>query len=146
MYFSGRRSKDGTIQNFQNCCVVFNDMLDSNQKLIDPFFTRGRHDDLDVYCLTKSDFDLPKRTIGKISKILILFQQTLKNVEHIFRDKAGFVMSYDEFKQLCREAWKEKYNYLIINRLEDKNGKNIGFVMNLIRSIKSIIHKRILSN
>ena len=32
-----------TIRDFQNCCVVFDDMLDSNQKLIDPFFTRGRH-------------------------------------------------------------------------------------------------------
>ena len=29
--------EDRTIQGFQNCCVVFNDMLDSNQKLIDPF-------------------------------------------------------------------------------------------------------------
>ena len=26
-----------SIQDFQNCCVVFDDMLDSNQKLIDPF-------------------------------------------------------------------------------------------------------------
>ena len=32
-------------------------------------------------------------------------------------------MSYDEFKSLWRGAWKEKYNYLLINRLEDKNGK-----------------------
>ena len=31
-------------------------------------------------------------------------------------------MSYDKFKSLCREAWKEKYSYLSINRLEDKNG------------------------
>ena len=30
--------EDRTIQDFQNCCVVFDDMLDSNQKLIDPFF------------------------------------------------------------------------------------------------------------
>ena len=29
---------DKSIQDFQNCCVVFDDMLDSNQKLIDPFF------------------------------------------------------------------------------------------------------------
>ena len=28
---------DKSIQDFQNCCVVFNDLLDSNQKLIDPF-------------------------------------------------------------------------------------------------------------
>ena len=41
--------EDKSIQDFQNCCVVFDDMLDSNQKLIDPFFTRGRHNDLDVF-------------------------------------------------------------------------------------------------
>ena len=95
-------------------------MLDSNQKLIDPFFTEGRHKDLDVYYLAQSYFDLPKRTIRNNSNIIILFQQTLKDVEHIYRDIAGFDMSYDEFKGLCREAWKEKYNYLKINRLEDK--------------------------
>ena len=114
--------EDKSIQDFQNCCVVFDDMLDSNQKLIDPFFTRGRHNDLDVYYLSQSYFDLPKRTIRNNSNIIILFQQTLKDVEHIYRDIAGFDMSYDEFKELCREAWRDKYNYLLINRLEDKNG------------------------
>ena len=34
--------EDRTIQDFQNCCVVFDDMLDSNQKRIHPFFTRGK--------------------------------------------------------------------------------------------------------
>ena len=113
---------DKSIQDFQNCCVVFDDMLDSNQKLIDPFFTRGRHNDLDVYYLSQSYFDLPKRTIRNNSNIIILFQQTLKDVEHIYRDIAGFDMSIDEFKSLCREAWRDPYNYLLINRLEDKNG------------------------
>ena len=113
---------DKSIQDFQNCCVVFDDMLDSNQKLIDPFFTRGRHNDLDVYYLSQSYFDLPKRTIRNNSNIIILFQQTLKDVEHIYRDIAGFDMSNDEVKSLCREAWRDNYNYLLINRLEDKNG------------------------
>ena len=114
--------EDKSIQDFQNCCVVFDDMLDTSQKLIDPFFTRGRHNDLDVYYLSQSYFDLPKRTIRNNSNIIILFQQTLKDVEHIYRDNAGFDMSYDEFKNLCKEAWRDKYNYLLINRLEDKNG------------------------
>ena len=112
---------DKSIQDFQNCCVVFDDMLDSNQKLIDPFFTRGRHKSCDVYYLSQSYFEVPKRTIRNNSNIIILFQQTLNDVEHIYRDIAGFDMSYDEFKSLCREAWKEKLNYLLINRLEDKN-------------------------
>ena len=114
--------EDRTIQDFQNCCVVFDDMLDTSQKLIDPFFTRGRHNDLDVYYLSQSYFDLLKRTIRNNSHVIILFQQTLKDVQHIYTDIAGFDMSYDEFKSLCKEAWRDKYNYLLINRLEDKNG------------------------
>ena len=115
--------EDRTIQDFQNCCVVFDDMLDTSQKLIDPFFTRGGHNDLDVYYLSQSYFDLPKRTIRNNGNIIILFQQTLKDVQHIYTDIAGFDMAYDEFKRLCREAWRERYSYLLINRLEDKNGK-----------------------
>ena len=63
--------EDRTLQDFQNCCVVFDDMLDTSQKLIDPFFTRGRHNDLDVYYLSQSYFDLPKRTIRNNSNIII---------------------------------------------------------------------------
>ena len=40
--------KARSVQDFQHCCVVFDDILETNQKLIDPFFTRGRHNDLDV--------------------------------------------------------------------------------------------------
>ena len=98
--------EDRTIQDFQNCCVVF-DMLDRNQKLIDPFFTGGRHNDLVVYFLSQSCFDFSKRTIRNNSNIVILFQQTLKDVEHINSDIAGFGMSYDEYERLSREAWKE---------------------------------------
>ena len=29
---------DKSIQDFQNCCVVFGDMLDSNQNLLEPYF------------------------------------------------------------------------------------------------------------
>ena len=110
------------LEEYRGCCVVFDDMLDSNQKLIDPFFTRGRHKSCDVYYLCQSYFDAPKKTVRNNSNIIILFQQTLKDVEHIHRDISGFDMSYEEFKSLCREAWNEKFNYLLINRLEDKNG------------------------
>ena len=112
----------GDLEEYRGFCVVFDDMLDSNQKLIDPFFTRGRHKSCDVYYLCQSYFDAPKKTVRNNSNIIILFQQTLKDVEHIHRDISGFDMSYEEFKSLCREAWNEKFNYLLINRLEDKNG------------------------
>ena len=63
----------GDLEEYRGCCVVFDDMLDSNQKLIDPFFTRGRHKLSDVYYLCQSYFDAPKKTVRNNSKIIILF-------------------------------------------------------------------------
>ena len=40
-----------------------------------------------------------------------MFNQTLKDIEHIYRDVAGYDMSYDEFEELCRKSWDEDYNY-----------------------------------
>ena len=99
----------GDLEDYRGCCVVFDDMLDSNQKLIDPFFTRGRHKLCDIYYLGQSYVDAPKKTVRNNSNIIILFQQTLKDVEHIHRDIADFDMSYEEFKSLCREAWNKKF-------------------------------------
>ena len=84
----------GDLEEYRGCCVVFDDMLDSNQKLIDPSFTRGRHKSCDVYYLCQSYFDAPKKTVRNNSNIIILFQQTLKDVEHIHRDISGFDISF----------------------------------------------------
>ena len=45
-----------------------------------------------------------------------MFNQTLKDIEHINRDVAGYDMNYDEFKEICRKLWDEDYNYLCIDR------------------------------
>ena len=47
-------------------------------------------------------------------------------------------MFYDDFKNFCREAWFDG-----LRSLEDKKVKNIKYVMNLTRCIKSLFHKRI---
>ena len=86
---------------YKNVCVVFSDMLDSSQELIDSVYSRGRHNDLDVYYLSQSYFNLPERTIRNIW-IVILFQQILNDVEHFYKDMAGFDMFNDEWKKLCR--------------------------------------------
>ena len=119
--FSEEDLEDRAIQDFQYCCIVLDDMLDSNQKLIDPFFTRRRHNDLVAYNLSQSFFNLPKTTIKNNSKITILFQQTMEDVKDIYRDIAGFVISHDEFKRLCKRSMELKYNFLLLNRLKDKN-------------------------
>ena len=101
----------------ENCVIVFDDILGStNSNYIDQYFIRGRHNRLDIYCLSQSYFDLPKRSIRNSSNKIILFDQTLKDIENINRDIAGNDMSYDEFKELCRKSWEEGHNYLYIDR------------------------------
>ena len=105
------------LNEYKNSIIVFDDILgSSNSRFIDQFFIRGRHNNLNIYYLSQSYFDLPKRTIRNNSNKIILFNQTLKDIEHIYRDVAGYDMNYDEFKELCRKSWEEDYNDLCIDR------------------------------
>ena len=93
------------LNQYEKGIIVFDDILgSSNSKFIDQFFIRGRHNNLDIYYLSQSYFDLPKRTIRNNSNKIILFNQTLKVIEHIYRDVAGYDMNYDEFKEICRKS------------------------------------------
>ena len=72
------------LNEYENGTIVFDDILgSSNSRFIDQFFIRGRHNNLDIYYLSQSYFDLPNRTIRNNSKKIILFNQTLKDIEHI---------------------------------------------------------------
>ena len=88
---------------------------------MDQYFIRGRHSGLDTNYLSQSYFDLPKRTIRTKSDKIILFNLTLKYIEHIYRDVSGYGMSYDECKQLCRKSWEEDYNYNFIVRSKKRD-------------------------
>ena len=110
------------LSEYQNGIIVFDDILgSSNSRFIDHFFNRGRHKKLDVYYLSQSYSDLPKRTIRNNSNKTILFKQTLKDIEHIYRDVSGYDMNYDEFKRLCKKSWDEDYNYLCIDRYKKRD-------------------------
>ena len=80
----------------------------------DEFFTRGRHEKLDYY-ISQSYFGLPRQSIRNNRDRLILFKQTLRDVESIFKDIGGYDMRYDEFEEMCREAWNERFMYLCID-------------------------------
>ena len=110
------------LNEYENGIIVFDDILgSSNSRFIDQFFIRGRHNNLDIYYLSQSYFDLPKRTIRNNSNKIILFNQTLKDIEHIYRDVASYDMDYNEFKELCRKSWEDDYNYLCIDRSKKRN-------------------------
>ena len=86
-----------------------------NSSQIDEFFTRGRHEDLDVYYISQSYFGLPRQTIRNNSDRLILFKQTLRDVQSMYYDIGAYDLKYDEFKEMCHKAWDEKFKYICID-------------------------------
>ena len=110
------------INNYKGSVVIFDDMLGArNSSQIDEFFTRGRHEDLDVYYISQSYFGLPRQSIRNNSDRLILFKQTLRDVQSMYYDIGAYDMKYDEFKEMCHKAWDERYNYLCIDMTRNKN-------------------------
>ena len=110
---------------YENPIIVFDDISgSSNSRDVYQFFIRARHKNLDIYYLSKFYFDLPKRTKRKNSNKFIVFSQTLKDIENIYRDVGGYDMSYDEFKQI-EKSWEEDYYYLCIDRSKKKRSRKI---------------------
>ena len=112
---------------YKGSVVIFDDMLGAkNSSQIDEFFTRGRHEDLDVYCISQSYFGLPRQRIRNNKDILILLKQTLRDFQSMYY--GAYDMKYDEFKEMGHKAWTEKFNYLCIDVTKNKNdGKYLIF-------------------
>ena len=95
------------LNDYENSTVVFDDIILSKQESkIDLFFTRGGHNNIDIYYISQSYFHLPKNTIRNNSNLIILFKQTLRDIILLFHEIAGLDMNLDEWKQLCRKAWE----------------------------------------
>ena len=110
------------INNYKGSIVIFDDTLGAkNSSRIDEFFTRGRHERLDVYHISQSYFALPRQSIRNNSDRLILFKQTLRDVQSMYYDIGAYDMNYDEFKGKCHKAWEERYNYLCIDMTKNEN-------------------------
>ena len=78
----------------------------------DLFFTRERHKNIDNYYISQSYFHLSKTALRINSDLRILLIQTLKDVLLLFHDIAGLNMNLQEWKQLCRKACANEYDYL----------------------------------
>ena len=93
------------INKYNGSVVIFDDMLGAkNSSQIDEFFTRGRHEDSDVYYISQSYFALPRQSIRNNSDRLILFKQTLRDVQSMYYDIGAYHMNYNEFKEICHKA------------------------------------------
>ena len=90
------------------------------------FLLHGKHEDLVVFYISHSYFGLPRQTIRNNSDRLILFKQTLRDVQCMYYDIGDYHMIYSEYKEMCHKAWSERFNYLCID-MTKKTKVNIVF-------------------
>ena len=100
-----------------------------NSSQIDEFYTRGKKEKLSAYYINQSHFGLPRQSIRNNSDRIILFKQTLRDVQSIYYDIGAFDMLYSEFQEMRRQSWSEKFNFLCIGMVEIKKKLNIVFSM-----------------
>ena len=72
-----------------------------NSSQMDVFYTRGRHEDFEVYYFSQSYFALPRQSIRNNCDRLILSKQTLRDVQSMYYDIGAYDMQYDELKEIC---------------------------------------------
>ena len=126
--------------------IVFDDILGtSNSKVLDQFFIRGRHDNLDFCYPSQCYFDVRKRTIRKNSNKISLFNQTLKDIEDLYRFVGGFDMSCDEVKEKMQKVLgKTNMVIYVLMELKRRIKEDTVFVMKAKTHIMNVLRKRSL--
>lgn len=94
--------------------IIFDDVMLENQSIIESFYTRGRHNNIDCIYISQNYFKLPRQTIRENSNLLFIFQQDNKNINHIYNDHCSD-LDLPNFKLLCKNAWSEKYGFITID-------------------------------
>ena len=116
------------INKYNGSVISFDDMLGArNNSQVDQFFMRGRHEDLDVYYINQRYFCLTRQSIRNNSDRLIMFKQTLGDVQSMYYDIGAYDMKYDEFKEMCLEIGVKDLTIFVLIRLKIKMKVNVVF-------------------
>lgn len=99
-----------------NSVFIFDDVITQKQNNIKAYFCMGRHNNVDCFYLVQSYAHVPKHLIRENTNFIIVFKQDDMNLKHIFSDFGlSADLSFERFKQVCQECWKNKYDFLVLD-------------------------------
>lgn len=100
----------------RNSVFIFDDVACEKQDNIRSYFCMGRHNDIDSFYLCQTYTRIPKHLIRDNANFIIIFKQDEMNLRHIFNDHINTDMTFDDFRKICAECWKEKYGFVVIDK------------------------------
>lgn len=98
---------------------IFDDVASEKQDKIRNYFCMGRHNSIDSFYLCQTYSKIPKQLVRDNANMLILFKQDEMNLKHVYNDHVNTDMSFEDFKKICSECWKDKYGFLVIVKDDD---------------------------
>jgi hypothetical protein len=113
-----------------NSVFIMDDVIGENQGVIREYFSRGRHNKVDIFYLAQSYSKVPKQLIRDNANLIVLFKQDETNLKHVYNEHCSGDMSYIEFKQFCNECWnRERFSFVVICKDSERdNGRyRLGF-------------------
>lgn len=112
--------------------VIGDDVInnDSYNKLLETYFTRGRHYNISCIYLTQN-FTLVPITIRRNLSNLFLFKTGANNLNYIYREVvSSFIHNKNDFISECNRTWKTKHSYIFINKIDGKYTDNVFETIN----------------
>ena len=101
--------------------MIFDDLLLEKQNKCKCYYIRGRHSNVDCFYLSQNYFKLPRQTIRENANFICLFPQDLKNINHIYNDHVGDVMTKEEFRKFCKKCWEKPHGFAVIDLTSKKD-------------------------
>lgn len=108
-----------------NSIFIFDDVQCTPQSPIREYFSMGRHRLIDTLYLCQTYSRVSKQLVRDNSNLIVLFEQDDLNLKHVFNDHlVSNDMTFDVFKEMCWLCWKEKFNFLLVDKCADvKSGR-----------------------
>lgn len=94
---------------------IMDDVIGENQNIIREYFSRGRHNKIDIFYLAQSYSKVPKQLIRDNANLIVLFKQDETNLKHVYNEHCSGDMSYQEFKSFCTACWnRNRFSFVVI--------------------------------
>lgn len=103
-------------QILHNSVIIFDDVASCDQSIIKSYFCFGRHKNTDCFYLCQTYSSISKQLIRDNSNLIIILQQDMTNLKHIYDDHVNVDMSFQDFKEMCASCWKDKYGFVVIDK------------------------------
>lgn len=104
--------------------MIFDDIACEKQDCLKAYFCMGRHKLVDSFYLCQSYAQVPKHLVRDNVNLLVIFKQDETNLKHLYNDHVNTDMSFENFKKLCLNCWKDKNHGFVV--IDKTSGMNSG--------------------